>query len=264
MSKDFRDSGIEPLPYTKDPEMGLAREEIKTVKIERDMQSVTVEGFRTLGVVSTFIAGVEAQCFSFVSGEDQSSPVVQAINALLLIGLLFSSFGAVTALLSARWFDLLQGDEVELLDHRWALSRAGITRNAGPQPQKRDSTLGEKYGYTEQGDLPNDRVRDQVAACIHPARNWILSKAIFLPFHLIVIGFFAFIVGIIVYTWKFQPLATAIVCTAVTGVSVIHSRSGLELNVLALQLGCVIVLCLHLDFETLGALNMMSFRRVRL
>ncbi|KAG9122671.1 hypothetical protein FRC07_000858 [Ceratobasidium sp. 392] len=237
----------------RDPELGLPvteklSEEIKTVKIERDMQSVTVEGFRTLGVVSTFIAGVEAQCFSLVSGEDKNAPIIQSINALLLIGLLFSSFGAVTALLSARWFDLLQGDEIELLDHRWACSRAGISSEtaAAPAPQRRDSGIDSKFEYTEEGDIPNQNIRAKVQACIHPHRNWILAKAIFLPFHLIVIGFFSFIVGIIIYTWKFQPLATAIVCTAVTG------------------LGCVIVLCLHLDFETMGALNMMSFRRVRL
>ncbi|KAG8721422.1 hypothetical protein FRC09_007927 [Ceratobasidium sp. 395] len=186
MSKDIRDSGIDQLPYTKDPEMGLVPEEIKTVRIERDMQSVTVEGFRTLGVVSTFIAGVEAQCFSLVSSLENPDAVVQAISALLLIGLLFSSFGAVTALLSARWFDLLQGDEVELLDHRWACSRAGITR-AVSEPRKRDS-LGEKFEYTEEGYLPNDKIRQKVQACQHPGRNWILSKAVFVPFHLIVIS----------------------------------------------------------------------------
>lgn len=62
-------------------------------------------GFRTLGIVSTFIAGVEAQCLGLTADADTQAPAIQAINALLLIGLLLSAFGAVTSLLTARWFE---------------------------------------------------------------------------------------------------------------------------------------------------------------
>lgn len=65
-----------------------------------------ITGFRTLGIVSTFIAGVEAQCLSLTGNAiDTQAPAIQAINALLLIGLLLSAFGAVTSLLVARWFE---------------------------------------------------------------------------------------------------------------------------------------------------------------
>lgn len=218
-------------------------DEIKTVRIERDMQGVTVEGYRTLGVVSTFIAGVEAQCFSLVpEGANSDKGLVQAISALLIIGLLLSSFGAVTALLAARWFDLLKGEEIALLNHRWACARAGFSRPP-TNSTKRDSGLADKFEYTHDGDLPSDSIREQVYACKRDTRNWILAKVIFFPFYFILFGFYSFIVGIVIYSWRFQALVTAIVSTTIV------------------VLGSLVVVCLHLKFETMGALNRMSFSR---
>ncbi|QRV77280.1 hypothetical protein RhiJN_05295 [Ceratobasidium sp. AG-Ba] len=161
---------------------------IRTVKVERDMQEVTVEGYRTLGVVSTFIAGIEAQCFSLVpDANTSSSSAVQAITALFTIGLLLSSFGAVTALLAARWFDLLKGDEVDLLNHRWACGREGFS---GPSPEhhsKRNLELNKEFGYTHEGALPSDSIMDQVKACKRHVRNWIVAQVIFIPFYLILL-----------------------------------------------------------------------------
>jgi hypothetical protein len=63
-------------------------------------------GFRTLGLASTFIAGVEAQFFSVVAVLDsENSTLLQATNGLLLVGILLSASGAVTSLLAARWFE---------------------------------------------------------------------------------------------------------------------------------------------------------------
>ncbi|KAG9102526.1 hypothetical protein FRC06_001835 [Ceratobasidium sp. 370] len=218
-------------------------EEIKTVRIERDMQEVTVDGFNTLGIVSTFIAGVEAQCLSFTADPGDHNPsVVEVINALLLIGVLLSTFGAVTALLSGRWFNLLNGPEVELLDHRWSCARPDPT---GDDDTGEDQALERKFGYTPEGRLPSPHIQKMIERCTRDKRNLILAKAIFVPLHLITLGFFSFVAGLVIYTWEFRPLGTAIACTCVTA------------------FGVGIIVCLHVDFETMGALNMMSFKRPR-
>ncbi|KAG8719124.1 hypothetical protein FRC08_003605 [Ceratobasidium sp. 394] len=221
-------------------------EEIKTVRMERDMQGVTVDGFNTLGIVSTFIAGVEAQCLSFTADPEGHRPsVVEAINALLLIGVLLSTFGAITALLAGRWFNLLNGPEVELLDHRWSCARPDPTGEFDLGPGE-DQALERKFGYTPEGRLPSPHIQKMIERCTRHKRNMILAKAIFLPLHLIILGFFSFVMGLVIYTWEFRPLGTAIACTFVTAV------------------GVAIIISLHVDFETMGALNMMSFKRPRL
>ncbi|KAG9098607.1 hypothetical protein FRC06_006162 [Ceratobasidium sp. 370] len=196
---------------TVKPEVKVEKSEVKTVKIERDMQAVTVEG-----VVSTFIAGVEAQCLSVTANVNPHDRVVQAINALLLIGLFLSSFGAVTSLLAARWFDLLRGDEVKLLDHRWECARAeasGVAPEAINQDMK---SLHEKFEYTHEGALPSEEIRRQIESCKRDKRNQVIAKAMFVPFNLIALGFFSFIAGMLLYTWKFQSYPAAIACTVIT------------------------------------------------
>ncbi|KAG8702568.1 hypothetical protein FRC09_004667, partial [Ceratobasidium sp. 395] len=164
-----------------------SEDDIKTVRMERDMQGVTVDGFNTLGIVSTFIAGVEAQCLSFTADPGDHNPsVVEAINALLLIGVLLSTFGAVTALLAGRWFNLLNGPEVELLDHRWNCARPDNTEEY-ENGEGADEALESKFGYTPEGRLPSPHLRRMIERCTHHKRNLILARVIFLPLHLIIL-----------------------------------------------------------------------------
>ncbi|KAG8738202.1 hypothetical protein FRC10_007138 [Ceratobasidium sp. 414] len=128
-------------------------------------------GFRTLGLVSTFIAGVESQCLGLTANVDNSRDrLVQATNALLLIGLLLSSFGAVTSLFAARWFE---GDEVKLLDYRWDRARAPVS--------------GFFREPTENDDEYSKELREKIKNCKLSKRNRIIAKAIFAPFYMIVL-----------------------------------------------------------------------------
>ncbi|KAH7345698.1 hypothetical protein B0J17DRAFT_703018 [Rhizoctonia solani] len=104
------------------------------VQIERDKQGVTVEGYRTLGLVSTFIAGVESQCLGLLSGESNHSGLGEAASALLLIGLSLSALGAALSLLAARWFDLLTGDQIIMLEYRWACAQSNRKRSDPEAP----------------------------------------------------------------------------------------------------------------------------------
>ncbi|ELU36020.1 hypothetical protein AG1IA_09950 [Rhizoctonia solani AG-1 IA] len=97
-------------------ELGSKSEDvIRRVKVE--------EGFRALGIASTFIAGVQSQCLGLVSNIPDHPKYSEVASALLIIGLLLSTFGAALSLLSARWFNLLKGDQIRLLEYRWECAR---------------------------------------------------------------------------------------------------------------------------------------------
>ncbi|QRV94209.1 cytidylyltransferase domain-containing protein [Ceratobasidium sp. AG-Ba] len=161
----------------------------KSVKIDRDMQTVRVKRFRNIGLASTFVAGVEAQFYGVISSLDwKDDPLLQAANGLLLVGILFSASGAVTSLLAARWYELLSADDAIWLEHRWAHARGEVST---PVPQRR--------GYR------------------YPIRNWVVAKALSLPFYMILLGALSFVVSVVVYTWAYQPRPIAIACTTVAG-----------------------------------------------
>ncbi|QRW23410.1 nicotinamide mononucleotide adenylyltransferase [Rhizoctonia solani] len=128
------------------------------------LQEVTVEGYRTLGVVSTFIAGVESQCIGLVSdynGIDHPR-LREASSALLLIGLSLSTLGAALSLLSARWFDLLRADQLKMLEYRWdcAVKKAEAGR------EKHNSKVGDtsKAESTSKEASKDDSLKDSHTA----------------------------------------------------------------------------------------------------
>ncbi|KAG8706227.1 hypothetical protein FRC08_001183 [Ceratobasidium sp. 394] len=136
-------------------------------------------GFRTLGLVSTFIAGAESQCLGLTANRsDSNDRFVQAINALLLIGLLLSCFGAVTSLFAARWFDLLRGDEIKLLDYRWDCARAAVSGFV---------TGSHGCDTSHQPECKGKEIQEQIDKCKLHKRNRILAVAIFIPFYMIVL-----------------------------------------------------------------------------
>ncbi|CAE6380769.1 unnamed protein product [Rhizoctonia solani] len=212
---------------------------------------ITVEGYRTLGIVSTFIAGVESQCLGLVSGAEGHPGVIEVATALLLIGLLLSSFGASLALLSARWFDLLKGDEIEFLEHKWSRTR-----------RQRKSSC--KDTLIEDGDKMQAMASDTNVHEKH-WKDYLVAKAVGstllivfwqAPFpsqlfkHSLMgfdgSGFITFVVAMVMYTWVVHSLATAIA------------------NTLVAVVGSCLLVIMHLDFEFKGTLQYMSFERIRI
>ncbi|KAL5631467.1 hypothetical protein ACGC1H_007106 [Rhizoctonia solani] len=126
------------------------------VKVARDMHMITTKGFRTLGLASTFIAGVETQFLSIITTANaQDTVVLQASSGFLLLGILLSAFGAIGAFISSRWFELLTAEEVEWLEHRWAYARRETDRPTPP------------------GQSSRHRYR---------LRNWLVAKCLMMPF----------------------------------------------------------------------------------
>ncbi|CEL63142.1 hypothetical protein RSOLAG1IB_05182 [Rhizoctonia solani AG-1 IB] len=197
------------------------------------MQEVTVEGYRTLGIVSTFIAGVESQCIGLVSDLPDHPKISEAASALLLIGLTLSSFGAALSLLSARWFDLLRGNQLVMLEYRWECARnnkkrADIEAQIPIPPEIREEV--EKY---------KDR-RYRLS------KDYAVAKAVSLAPPFVFAGFYTFIIAMVLYTWAAHSLTASIVNTFVAA------------------LGTILVVCMHLDFDFMGSLQDMSFKRPRI
>ncbi|CAE7229096.1 unnamed protein product [Rhizoctonia solani] len=203
---------------------------IQIVKVERDRQEVTVEGFRTLGIVSTFIAGVESQCLGMVSDIPEHPRLSEATSALLLTGLLLSSFGAALSLLSARWFDLLKDRQLTMLEYRWACAR---NNRKSEDMEKQPVPIPEK-------------IREEVEALEWNWRDYLVVKAIRFAIIFVFCGFYSFIVGIVLYTWTAHSVVTAVV------------------NTIIAVFGTIFLVFMHLDFDFMGALNLMSFYRIRL
>ncbi|KAJ1304543.1 hypothetical protein OPQ81_005684 [Rhizoctonia solani] len=182
---------LTPVWHANSPMSGSTLDSSQPVKVARDMHKITTKGFRTLGLASTFIAGVEAQFFSTVASScAQYSVIVQASSGFLLVGILLSAFGAVAAFLSSRWFELLTAEEVEWLEHRWSYARGETNL---PTPSGQNS----KYQ--------------------HRFRNWLVAKSLMMPFYIILFGCLFFVAGVVLYTWATQVRLIAVACTVVTG-----------------------------------------------
>ncbi|QRV97712.1 hypothetical protein RhiJN_25731 [Ceratobasidium sp. AG-Ba] len=91
-----------------------------------------------------------------------------------------------------------------------------------------------------------DEVKNAVDECKKKWRNWILARAIFVPFLLTILGFCSFVVSMITYTWKSQPVSAAAIAT------------------IASIAGFFSMFCMYLDYEAFGVISEMRFGRLRI
>ncbi|GAB1522324.1 hypothetical protein RhiTH_005438 [Rhizoctonia solani] len=156
--------------------------------------------------------------------------VIEAASALLLTGLLLSSFGAALALLAARWFDLLKDEEVEILELQWSCAR-----------RQRKCTKGSE---------PDNESKSQIDVIIDGhEKHWkdfLVAKAVSATLFVVFGGFITFVAAMVLYSWVAHRLATAIVTTVIA------------------VLGTCLIVTMHLDFEFKGTLRYMSFERIRI
>lgn len=191
-----------------------------------------MEGYRTLGLVSTFIAGVESQCLGLLSGESNHSGLGEAASALLLIGLSLSALGAALSLLAARWFDLLTGDQIIMLEYRWACAQSNRKRSDPEAPPV-------------EIDIPKE-IQGNINTFKWNWRDYLVAKAVGSAVIIVFCGFLTFIVGMVIYTWMAHSLITAIA------------------NTIVATLGTFLLVCMHLHFEVTETLQIMSFKRITL
>ncbi|KAF8209286.1 hypothetical protein K438DRAFT_1961013 [Mycena galopus ATCC 62051] len=71
------------------------------VSTQPNHRQITIEGFRALGLLATFFAGLQAQMLAVTLARNDTT-AAQLVNAFWLAGIFLDVFGAVLATLSAR------------------------------------------------------------------------------------------------------------------------------------------------------------------
>ncbi|KAF8239999.1 hypothetical protein L208DRAFT_1385314 [Tricholoma matsutake] len=91
---------------------------------DSDRRKLSQEGYRTLAILATFMAAVQAPLLSSSSihGESISS---EFVTMLFVWGLMADLFGAVLNYGSARWFEMLTTDEAKYLQEIWVAAETG-------------------------------------------------------------------------------------------------------------------------------------------
>jgi hypothetical protein len=125
------------------------------------------------------LAGLQAQMLSSTIS-DTSSTAVSLTNAFWLAGIFLDVVGAVVATLTARWFELLDAEEIELLEKTWS----------APPPT-----------------LPQRRQKPR------PFLAWAIAQALFSAFGIVASGAGMFLLGLLIYVWHQQPRVVSIIFT---------------------------------------------------
>ncbi|CAE6462631.1 unnamed protein product [Rhizoctonia solani] len=203
------------------------------LKLREDIQKVTIEGFRTLGIVSTFVAGVEAQCLGLISDVSGHPRLSEAASALLLVGLSLTAFGAALSLLSARWFELLTGKELDLLRDRVMAARI-----------KSRNHIDDIYVASASGQV--EKPQDVYYESGPTWKDHLVARAVGSTTMIVFCGFYTFVVGMTIYGW------------------IAHSVVAAAVNTFVAMLGTALIVIMHLNFDAKAVLNLMRFERVRI
>jgi uncharacterized BrkB/YihY/UPF0761 family membrane protein len=107
---------------------------------------------------------------------DNSTVPSRLTNAFWLAGVSLDVFGAVIAMLTARWFEVLNSEDVEVIDETW---------NAN------NTTLPRRGSFNA----------------------WVIATALFSSFGIVASGVGMFFLGLLILVWEKQPLIVSIIST---------------------------------------------------
>jgi len=144
--------------------------------VQVDHRQITMEGFRTLSILATFFAGLQAQMLA-ASLSDNSTTAAKLINAFWLAGIFLDVLGAVLATVTTRWLELLNTKETGTLNQEWSAPRK--------EPSIRKSSFGDT----------------------------LIATALFSGFPIVACGVSMFLIGLLIYVWAMQPLLVSIIST---------------------------------------------------
>lgn len=113
---------------------------------------------------------------------DNSQLSYKFLNAFWLAGLFLDVFGAFLAVLTARWFEVLEPPEAEYLNEIWSAKREDI-----PASKPHNSF----YGFID----------------------YVVSVTLFAGLGIVCVGAGFFLVGLLIFVWAKQPLLVSIVST---------------------------------------------------
>jgi len=156
------------------------------VDAENDLEAENVrktlqKGYQSLALIATFLSGVEAQIIAYTLADgDKKGHAYQAFNSLMLIAIMLSMFGAVTATLSMRWYSIVPKASVKLLAQRRSYDQGQVERDLP--------------GLTHCETIAEQLVAYALSSCLY------LTSA----------GFLVFVAGLLTYTWARQERVVAI------------------------------------------------------
>ncbi|KAB5589523.1 hypothetical protein CTheo_7030 [Ceratobasidium theobromae] len=232
--------GISPMiSHTKPGPTGLEAGRVPVLANFEDKdkadKEMLVGRFRALGVMSTFVAGVEAQCLGLILWPENKSGLLEVVRALLLAGLLLSLFGAALSVFLARWVEVLGAGGRMILSYqrncermypRWVKEWNEKVASEKQKPKKDREDVSMLAGYKWIQEKEN-RLLDELVNYYIP--NAQITNSTFFkiiceivrfaldqvaPF--VFYGFFLCVLGMTLYTWAARSQVTAIVCTIMT------------------------------------------------
>ena len=132
---------------------------------------------------ATFFAGLQGQMLSG-SSLDNSTTAAKLVNAFWYAGIFCDIFGAVLATMTARWFELLEDKEVEVLKKAWSGDRTAL-----PSPRQVSQSL---FLYFVDSAI---------------------AFTLFAAFPIVAGGVILFLIGLVIDVWRRQPLLVCIIST---------------------------------------------------
>jgi len=146
-----------------------------------DERQRTMDGFRSVGLIAIFLAGLQAQMLS-VTLPDNDTLSAKFVNALWLAGVFLDVFAAVLATLTARWFEVLQPFDVEFLHNSWVIK-------VRPTPPDHSRSHSRRF----------------IEYCV--------ATSLFSSLGVLAVGVMMFCVGLLIFVWAKQPLLVSIIAT---------------------------------------------------
>jgi len=155
------------------------------MKVILDERQRTMEGFRSLAVFAIFLAGLQAQMIQTSFSRNSSALAHKFTDGFWFAGIFCDVFGAVLAMLTARWFEVLHPPDVEFLNNTWAANKEDI-----PPPTPEQSRRHAK-GLME----------------------YLVAMALFSGLGVVAAGVALFFIGLMIFIWAQQPLLVSIIAT---------------------------------------------------
>lgn len=131
-----------------------------------------------------FLAALQGQMVS-TTATDNSKLSYKFINAFWLAGLFLDVFGAFLALITARWFEILDPPEADYLNELWSGNKEDIP---AIQPQNSRKHF---YGFID----------------------YAVSITLFAGLGIVCVGGALFLIGLLIFVWVKQPLLVSIIST---------------------------------------------------
>jgi len=112
-------SEVRSIPSPSSPEpprtTASAVNDLKVENIRKTLQ----KRYQSLALIATFLCGVEAQIITYTLDDgDKDSHAYQAFNSLLLVAMILSMFGAITATMTMRFYSIVPKNSLKPLTQR--------------------------------------------------------------------------------------------------------------------------------------------------